>query len=102
MSSLTTDPTDPRLTHGSDDAPTAQAEVYLVLSADERAKGFIRPVRYSYVHTTCGGTTIMGDALAETYARDPSFYGGTYCCQCQMHKPLAEFVWSDDGQTVGS
>lgn len=102
MNRLTTDPTDPRLTHGGDTSPVPQAEVYLVLSEEERAKGFIRPVRYAYVHDTCGSVTIMGDALAETYARDPAFYGATYCCQCQMHRPVAEFTWDDDGQVVGS
>lgn len=47
---LTTDPTDPRLGHGSDDKPREQNEVYLVLSDEERAKGFVRPVRRSYKH----------------------------------------------------
>lgn len=38
---LTSDRNDPRLTHGSDDAPIGgQADVYLVLSDEERAKGF--------------------------------------------------------------
>jgi hypothetical protein len=89
------------LTRGVDDKPVPQAEVYLVLSAEERAKGFVRPVRRTYVHTACGTATSMGDALAETYARNPKFYGATYCVRCQMHKPVAEFVW-DDGSVVGS
>lgn len=99
---LTTDPTDPRLGHGSDDQPGPQNEVYLVLSDEERAKGFVRPVRRSYIHQTCGSVTTMGQALAETYARDPKFYGSTYCVACQMHKPVSEFVWVDDGTPVGS
>lgn len=97
-----TDPDDPRLTRGVDDAPTKQAEVYLVLSEEERAKGFVRPVRHAYVHKTCGGETRMSTALAETYARDPKFYGATYCVHCNMHRPVAEFVWSDTDQVVGS
>ena len=100
--SLTTDPTDPRLTHGTDDAPRPQAEAYLVLSEEERAKGFVRPVRRSYLHRTCGTVTTMGTALAETYARDPKFYGGTYCVHCQMHRPVGEFTWEPDGEVVGS
>ena len=48
--SLTTDPNDPRLTRGVDSAPVSQAAVYLVLSEEERAKGFVRPVRRSYIH----------------------------------------------------
>jgi hypothetical protein len=99
--SLTDDPTHPKLTRGVDDKPVPQAEVYLVLSAEERAKGFVRPVRRTYVHTACGTATSIGDALAETYARNPKFYGATYCVRCQMHKPVAEFVW-DDGSVVGS
>jgi hypothetical protein len=99
--SLTSDPSDPRLTHGADDKPVPQAETYLVLSEEERAKGFIRPVRRTYIHQTCKGLTKMGVALAETYARDPKFYGATYCAYCQMHRPVAEFVW-EDGETVGS
>jgi len=49
-----------------------------------------------------GAETTMGLALCETYARDPNFYGATYCVGCRMHRPVAEFVWSEDGQTVGS
>lgn len=66
-----------------------------MLSEEERAKGFVRPVRTSYKHTTCGAVTTMGRALAETYARDPWFYGGTFCCTCSMHRPLTEFRWLD-------
>ena len=47
---ITDDPSDPRLTHGTDSEPIEQAETYLVLSKEEREKGFIRPVRTAYVH----------------------------------------------------
>jgi len=48
---LTTDPNDPGLRHGGPDTtPVPQNKVYLVLSEEERAKGFVRPVRRSYVH----------------------------------------------------
>lgn len=100
--SYTTDPNNPQLTRGADTAPTKQAPVYLVLSQEEIAKGFVRPVRHKYVHVTCGGLTRMGTALAETYARDPSFYGATYCAACQMHRPVAEFIWDGTTQAVGS
>lgn len=99
--SLTTDPNDPRLGHGSDESPRPQNDVYLVLSDEERAKGFVRPVRASYLHTECGQVTTMGRKIAETYARDPKFYGSTYCCVCQKHRPVAEFRWMD-GAAVGS
>ena len=149
--SLTTDPTDPRLKRGIDTETTGQNEVYLVLSEEERSKGFVRPYRDAYKHIGvrpayqirpitseeqerykdqhyvafeayptselpslgrfwtqaqldnkgCGTITTMGIALAETYARDPHFYGATYCCHCRKHLPVAEFIWLD-GQTVGS
>lgn len=153
--SLTTDRNDPRLTRGVDEQPVAQAEVYLVLSEEERAKGFVRPLRESYRHVgqrpktplrdltpeeherydqygyvkfeaykgdgsvvgrfwtqkdldkhACGTVTTMGLPLCETYARDPHFYGATYCCSCQKHLPVGEFVWIEsdgsNGPIVGS
>lgn len=100
--SLTTDPKDPRLGRGIDEKPIPQHEVYLVLSEEERAKGFVRPVRTTYVHTKCGGVTTMGIALAETYARNPKFYGATYCVHCQKHLAVDEFLWDGTDQKVGS
>lgn len=101
-SHLTTDPTDPRLTHGIDDKPVPQADAYLILPEEERAKGFIRPVRRAYVHDVCGTRTTMSVALAETYARDPKFYGATYCVSCGLHAAVAEFVWDGTTERVGS
>ena len=99
---VTDDRNDPALTHGADTEPVAQAEKYLVLSNKERAKGWVRPLRSSYAHVECpkGGTpvTTMGVALSETYARDPHFYGATYCCTCRMHRPLSEFRWIEHSQ----
>lgn len=158
--SLTTDPNHPGLGHGpADEAPVPQNKVYLVLSEEERAKGFTRPYRDTYKHLGlrpmhalrdltddektryvhpddgdetfdkfepypegsasvgrfwtrkdlrpgCGTTTTMGRALSETYARDPSFYGATYCVRCAKHRPVAEFVWIEangsEGPAVGS
>lgn len=79
-----------------------QQRGYVVLSAEERAKGFVRPVRRSYVHNTCGTLTTMGQSLAETYARDPSFYSGTFCVHCGAHFPLDQFVWDGTSERVGS
>lgn len=84
--------------------PDGQNKKYLVLSAEERAKGFVRPVRRTYVHAKCGAATTMGQALAETYARNPSFYGATFCVACGGHFPVGEkgeFRW-DDGPMVGT
>lgn len=103
--SLTSDPNDPRVVRGSHDTErTPQHEVYLVLSDEERAKGFVRPYRAVYVHTACGTETRMGVAIAETYARQPSFYGATYCVHCSKHLPVGadgEFEWLD-GSKVGT
>ena len=81
---------------------TGMQKDYVVLSAEERAKGFIRPVRRTYLHKPCGTTTTMGVALAETYARDPKFYSGTFCCACRNHFPLDQFVWDGTSERVGS
>lgn len=50
----------------------------------------------------CNTVTTMGRALSETYARDPKFYGATFCCGCNRHLPVSEFVWTADGEVVGS
>ncbi len=83
------------------DETTGQHKAYWVLSEAERAKGFVRPVRNTYTHIKCGVATTMGQAIAETYARNPKFYGATFCCGCSRHFPVAEFKW-DDGSILGS
>lgn len=83
--SLTTDPTTPCLREIRADG---QQECYLVLSDEERTKGFVRPVRQVYRHVKCGCETRMGLAIAETYARNPSFYNGTFCVHCGTHFQL--------------
>lgn len=100
--SLTTDPEDPELGRGINDEPGPQNAKYLILSEEERAKGFVRPVFTSYVHAVslggCGAVTTMGRELCETYARQPDFYGATYCAGCRMHKRVGEhgeFYWMD-------
>ena len=82
---------------------TGQQKAYVVLSAEERAKGFVRPVRRTYEHLKCGAATTMGQSLAETYARDPAFYSGTFCCNCRAHFPVGangEFVWQGTTERV--
>lgn len=81
---------------------TGQQKGHVVLSYEERSKGFVRPVRRSYVHNECGALTIMAQSIAETYARDPSFYSGTFCATCKDYFPLEEFVWDGTDETVGS
>lgn len=87
---------------------TGMQKAYVVLSEDERAKGFVRPVRRSYVHDKCHGLTTMGNGLAETYARDPYFYSGTFCAHCRTHFPVGaaedggEFTWAGTDERVGT
>jgi hypothetical protein len=137
----------------TEDRGDGQQKGYVALSEDERAKGFVRPVRRSYVHvgkrpkyptrpldehekalydgtgfvafepypegsrsigrywtqaeleSGCGTVTTMSLPLAETYARDPKFYGGTFCCGCHAHFDVGEkgeFLWADTDERVGT
>lgn len=144
--------------HTTEIGPSGQQKDYVILCDDERAKGFVRPVRRAYKHVGisgpkfplrdltgeemerhssvkyvkfepypksespqtgrfwtqeqidkigkgCGTVTTMGQAIAETYARDPHFYGATFCVGCGKHLPVGEsgeFVWLDDGSRVGT
>ena len=162
--SLTTDKNHPGVNKPKGD--NQQNETYLILSEEERAKGFIRPYRNRYVHVGrnvkshwksihrmldeeeqkeypkkkfvavmtvltnedgsfkggsyitqveldawnngeriggCGGKTLMAREISETYARDPNFYGATWCMNCGKHIDVNEFIWDDGGnETVGS
>lgn len=82
--------------------PDGQQKGYIVLTPAERAKGFVQPVRNEYVHNACGAVTHMGNALAETYARDPWFYSGTFCCECGVHFPVEEFRWKGTDESLSS
>lgn len=84
------------------DEKTGMHKDYWILSEEERGKGFVRPVRTTYTHNVCGGETKMNMKIAETYARDPKFYGATFCCECSNHFPVKEFVWKGTGEEVGS
>lgn len=107
MTGVTDDENDPDLR--KIDPATNMQEKYLVLSDEERAKGFVRPLHRAYVHAVelggCGKVTRMGLVLCETYARDPHFYGGTYCSGCLHHYPVGEhgqFYWDGTDQLVGT
>lgn len=53
----------------------------------------------------CDSVTTMGSSLAETYAREPAFYGATFCVRCRKHLPVGptgEFAWEPDGSKVGT
>jgi hypothetical protein len=52
----------------------------------------------------CGAVTNMANEIAETYGRKPSYYSGTFCCNCRTHLPVGEqgeFIW-EDGSRVGT
>lgn len=95
--------------HREIDPASGQQKGYVVLSAEERAKGFVRPYRDAYVHMACKKPatppnitiTTMGRSIAETYARDPGFYSGTFCVHCRGHHPLAEFRWYEMDGSLG-
>lgn len=160
---LTTDKNDPRLQHEPINETTSQSLVHLVLSKEEIAKGFVRPIRKSYIHKGrfygkdlevtmldkpqlsqdglrtyvalipifdkdgiklgssyiteeelkqyketngyvggCEALTTMVLEIAETYARNPKFYGATFCCGCSKYINVNEFVWAGTDEKVGS
>ena len=105
--------------HRDIDPATGQQKGYVVLSEEEHAKGFVRPLRNAYIHTgknpemagsvlikadagACGTRTRMSAPIAETYARDPKFYSGTFCAGCSQHFPLEQFRWEGSTEVVGS
>lgn len=104
---ITTDPDDPGLRKIiSEGHNKGQQESYLVLSEEERAKGFVMPVRRTYRHIRCGTDTTMGQAIAESYAVNPAFYGGTFCCYCGQHFRLRtadgpQFFWVEPDGSRG-
>lgn len=88
--------------HREIDPRTGQQKGYIAICPQERKKGFVRPVRRTYTHLICGTDTTMGLALAETYACDPTFYSGTFCCYCRGHFNLDQFVWKDTTEKLGT
>lgn len=77
-----------------------QQQGYVVLTHEERAKGFVQPVRNKYVHKICGAVTRMSQSLSETCARDPWFYSGTFCVGCRTHFPLDQFIWDGTEESL--
>lgn len=84
------------------DPATGLQKNYVVLTPEERAKGFVRPVRRVYTHLRCETDTGMTADIAETFARDPGFYRTTFCLHERAHFPVAEFVWKGTQIPVGS
>ena len=88
-------------TPSEDRLDDGQFKEHWVLPAEERAKGFVRPLRDRYTHTKCGLETSMPHSIAETFARDPSYYGSTFCSYCYNYYDNSEFAWGD-GSIVGT
>ncbi len=83
---------------------TGQQREYVVLTEDERSKGFVRPYRDAYRHLKCGSITTMSRSIADTFRRDPYFYTGTFCIKCCGHFPIGEdgeFRWYEMNGTEG-
>jgi len=72
--SYTTDPSNPGLTRGGDTEKTSQAKVYLVLSDEEIKKGFVRPLRYKYVHVGKALPSLHEGELEDLSAEDIEHY----------------------------
>ena len=84
--------------------PNGMQKGYVVLAPDERARGFVRPLRDAYRHLKCGKITTMSRDIAATYARDPTFYSGTFCTTCRGHFPVGEdgeFTWYENDGSEG-
>lgn len=86
---------------GQDPEGLIAFEAYLE-NRSEHPKATGRYWTTSELNSGCNTVTTMGRALSETYAKNPLFYSSTYCVGCQMHKAVEEFVWTADGQRVGS
>lgn len=77
---------------------------YVLFETYPPEKGLGRFWTQAQLNSGCGNVTTMGQAIAETYAANPTFYGGTMCVHCHNHFPVGEhgeFVWLD-GTKVGT
>ena len=81
---------------------TGQHLDHWVLPEEERANGFVRPLRFKYKHEKCEAVTRMGQPIAETYARDPYYYGTTFCIACHDYFQVSEFTWDGTKERLGS
>ena len=109
--SLTTDPKDPKLKEGQKNE-TGQHEIYLVLSEEERDKGFVRPVRDSYVHVGryrnyAGIDKMLTEDEQKEMMKEyphPEPYVAVLGINGSdgKHLPVDEFIWDGTDENVGS
>ncbi len=71
-------------------------------SAADRAKGYIRPVRFKYLHSKCGWETRIGSVIAEEWARKPDRAPIVFCVHCRVYAPVDQFTWGGTNEKVGS
>lgn len=91
----TTDSTDPDLGRGEDTSPVEQNKKYLVLSEEERAKGFVRPYRDSYIHVGIKPKFTLRDLTDE----ERNTYGDKYSKYepyPESERPVLGRFWSQD------
>jgi len=82
--------------------PDGQYVDHWVLCEEEIARGFVRPLRKTYIHEKCSSITTIPAPIAATYARNPQYYGSTFCCACGDYFLVAEFLWFGTNVRVGS
>jgi len=62
---------------------------------------YAAPIRRKYIHKSCGVVTKIGLDIAETYAKNPNYYGRTFCCGCKDYFNVGDFYWEIDGVILG-
>ena len=90
--SLTTDPADPRLGRGD-----PQHEAYLILSDEERAKGFVRPLRRAYRHVGNKPRYPLRDLTPEEQERYGAFKYVKFETYPESESPLVGSYWTTEG-----
>lgn len=85
-------------------AGSAPPSGFPVLPAKVRAQAPVRPVRYLIVHKPSGTVTELPRDVAETLARDPTFYKKLPAPAAGGLFPASEFYWKDTNppEVVGS
>lgn len=96
--SLTTDPNDPGLKHV--DASGMQ-KTYPVLSDEERAKGFVRPVRRSYVHVGVRPKHPLRDLTPDEHERYDQYGYVAYEQYPESEAPVTGRFWTKAQLTSG-
>lgn len=95
--SLTTNPNDPRLLEGQKNS-TGQHSIYLVLSEEERSKGYVRPYRDTYIHKGHEGYVVCGKNL-QILSDDHEYADKYYAVMC-CASPDSKILHKEDGSCI--